>query len=135
MSEKANVDLVNRYIEEVWHDGNVRLLDELFAPDYRRHLSPADEPLDLEGQRERIVGFRAAFPDIRFRVEDIVADGDRVVFRAVLLGTHEGDFMSIAPTGRRISVALMDLVRIANGRFAEQWGGPDLWDILRQVDG
>ncbi len=132
MSEQ-NINLVNRYIEEVWHGGNVALLDELFTPDYRRHLSPADEPLDLEGQRERIVGFREAFPDIHFAVEDFVASGDRVVFRAVLDGTHEGEFQGIAPTGKRIAVSLMDMFRFEEGRFAEQWGGPDVWDIRRQL--
>lgn len=131
---RDNVERVKRYIEEVWHGGDVTLLDEMFADDYRRHLSPADEPLDREGQRERIVGFRAAFPDIHFSVEDIVASGERVVFRAVLSGTHRGDFMGVAATGRRISVALMDMVRFDDsGRFAEQWGGPDLWDIRRQL--
>lgn len=63
-----------------------------------------------------------------------MASGERVVFRAVLSGTHRGDFMGVAATGRRISVALMDMVRFDDsGRFAEQWGGPDLWDIRRQL--
>ena len=63
-----------------------------------------------------------------------MSEGDLVVFRAVLSGTHRGDFLGLAPTGRRFSCALMDMVRFdAEGRFAEQWGGPDLWDIHRQL--
>jgi len=84
-------------------------------------------------QEQRIIDFQAAFPDLHFTIEDLVAEGDRVVFRATMRGTHQGLFRDIAPTGRPIAVAVLDIVRVADGAFAEQWGGPDLLDLLQQL--
>ena len=84
-------------------------------------------------QQARVAAFRAAFPDLRFTLEDLVAEGDRVVFRATMRGTHRAPFRGVAPTGRRIEGTVLDVVRVEGGRFAEHWGGPDLWDVLRQL--
>jgi len=66
-------------------------------------------------------------------VEDIVAVGDRVAFRATIRGTHKGSFQNIAPTGKQVAVSALDIVRIENGRFIEHWGGPDLFSLLQQL--
>jgi predicted ester cyclase len=89
--------------------------------------------LDVDSQIERLVGFREAFPDVTIAVEDLIVEADRVAFRSTMRGTHLGEFAGIQPTGRQVTVALMDLIRIEDGRFAEQWGGPDLFDLLRQL--
>ncbi len=133
MTLEANKSLVRRYVEEVWNNGNASAVDNFFAPDYKRHLSPTEALLDGEGQRQRIVGFLAAFPDIRFDIEDVFGEGGLVTFRSTVSGTHRGEFQGIAPTGKRIEVSLIDVVRVEDGKFAEHWGGPDMLDLLRQL--
>ncbi len=133
MSAEENKALLRRYVEEVWQNGNIAALDDFLAPTYQRHVSPTAPPLTREGQTQRLTRFRAAFPDVELTVEDVLAEGDRIAFRSTIHGTHQGAFQGIAPTGIRITVALLDVVRIEKGRFAEQWGGPDLLDLLRQL--
>jgi steroid delta-isomerase-like uncharacterized protein len=129
----ANKTIVRRYLQEVWQKRNVEATEQFLAPDYRRHLSPTADPLTLEGQKQRLAGFHAAFPDIELILEDIFAEGDRVAFRSTIRGTHQGAFQGIAATGRSITVTLVDIVRVEGGKLAEHWGGPDLLDLLKQL--
>ena len=131
MSADSHRALVRRYIDEVWNGRQPAA--PFFAPGYRRYLAAMAPPLTGAQQQQRISDFQAAFPDLHFTVEDLVAEGDRVVFRAILRGTHQGLFRDIAPTGRPIAVAVLDIVRVEDGAFAEQWGGPDLFDLLLQL--
>lgn len=66
-------------------------------------------------------------------VEEVTAENDRVAFRSVIRGTHLGEFAGISPTGKQVVVGLLDVIRIENGRVVEQWGGPDLFDLFRQL--
>jgi predicted ester cyclase len=131
MSVDTNKALVRRYIEEVWHAGQPAL--PFFAPDYRRYVGPTSPPLSGAEQEERIRGFRAAFPDLRFAVESLIGEGDRVVFQCTLRGTHRGPFAGHAPTGRAMVIGLIDIVRIAGDRLVEHWGGPDLHALHREL--
>lgn len=133
MSSEDNKSLVQRYLDEVWQKGNLAAVDEFLAPHYRRYLSPTAEPLDVAGQKQRLAGFRAAFPDVRLTLEDIFAEGDRVAFRSTMRGTHQGLFLGLAPTGRSVTVSLLDVIRVENGRLVEHWGGPDLLSLAQQV--
>src|SRR5215472_14120109 len=98
MSE-ANKATVLRYLDEAWNKGNVDIIDELMAPNYARYLPGAAVPLDRAGQKQRILGFRRGFPDLRLEAEDMLAEGDKVAFRMLLRGTHQGEFQGIVPTG------------------------------------
>ena len=133
MAAEDNKALLARYITEVWDNANLEALWDFLSPGYVRHTSPDLPPLDLAGQIERLHGFRRAFPDITIEVEEVVAEDDRVAFRSTMRGTHEGEFAGLAATGRHVTVGLVDLIRIEDGRFAEQWGGPDVFDLLRQL--
>ena len=85
------------------------------------------------GQKELLVKFRAAFPDIQLTVEEIIAEDDRIAFRSTMRATHRGEFLGIAPTGKQVTVGLVDVIHIEKGKFTEQWGGPDLFDLLQQL--
>jgi steroid delta-isomerase-like uncharacterized protein len=122
-----------QYIEEVWNAGHPDAAERFLATDYRRYLSPTMESLDREGQINRLRGFRQAFPDISITVEDVVADDHHVAFRSIMHGTHHGPFLGVAPTGRTVTVSLLDMIRIEDGTFVEHWGGPDLHDLLKQL--
>lgn len=133
MTDADNETLLREYVQAVWggHDAQAAL--EFFAPEYRRHLSPTAEPLDAQGQIARLTGFMKAFPDVTLTVETVVADGDRVAFAGLMRGTHQGAFLGHEPTGKPFEIYLFDMVRIADGRIAEHWGGPDLHDLLKQT--
>jgi predicted ester cyclase len=132
-TQDHNKALIQRYLDEVWGKGNIAAADQFLAPDYKRYLSPVAEPLHLDGQKQRLAGFRAAFPDIHITMEDMVAEGDYVVFRSTMRATHQGVFQGLPPTGRRVTVTLLDVIRIENGMFIEHWGGPDLFDLVKQM--
>lgn len=131
--EEQNKSLIFRYLDEVWGKGNLAAVDEFLSPDYKRYLSPSSEPLNIKGQKQRLTGFRAAFPDVEITVEDIFAEGDRVVFRSTMRGTHQGIFQEIQPTGKSVAVGLLDVIRIEDGKFIEHWGGPDMLDLVKQL--
>lgn len=125
--------LVRSYIAEVWTKGNLDAVDIFLSPDYRRYLSPTTEPLLLDGQKQRIAAFRSAFPDIRIAIEDVFSEDNYVIFRSTMHGTHQGVFQGIQPTGKTITVSLIDIIRVEHGKFIEHWGGPDLFDLLQQL--
>jgi predicted ester cyclase len=133
MSIAENKELLARYVTEVWDEANLDAIRKFLSPAFERHLSPLLPAVDLEGQIERLAGFRSAFPDIAVTVEEVIAEGDRVAFRSTMRGTHSGEFAGIAPTGVPVTVGLVDVIRFEDGRFVEQWGGPDLFDMLRQL--
>lgn len=133
MSAEENKAIVRRYLEEAWMKGNLSVLDELMAPNYARYLPGQDTPLDREGQKRRIAGFRAALPDMDFLIEDLFAEGDRVVFRVKIRGTHTGTFMGVAPTGKQLVATAIDIARLENGKIVDHWGEMDMVGLMRQL--
>jgi predicted ester cyclase len=134
MSGDDNKALLKQYLKEVWEKQNPEAVRQFLAPHYQRYTSPVQEPLTLEDQIQRIRGFSSAFPDIQITVEQVFADGDYIAFHSTMRGTHEGPFLGIAPTGKAVTVTLIDIMRIENEKIIEHWGGPDLFDLLRQLN-
>jgi steroid delta-isomerase-like uncharacterized protein len=130
---EENKALLRRYVEAVWDQQNLEAIDDFLAPDYRRHPSPTAEPLTRAGQRQLLTQFRTAFPDARLTIDEIIAEGDRVAFRSTMRATHQGEFFGIPPTGKQVAVGLVDVIHIRNGKFVEQWGGPNLLDLVQQL--
>ena len=133
MSTEANKALIRRILAEVRDGWTQAAIDRFFTPDYRRHLAPTGPHLTREEQRARASRLRVAFPDADAALEDIVAEGDRVAYRLTIRGTHRGSFLGVAPTGRRVMVSFFAIVRIEDGKLAEEWGGLDQADLLRQL--
>src|SRR5690348_1187255 len=100
MSTETNKSIVRRFIQEVVNEGNLAFIDEIASPDFVEHAAPPGFPADREAIH-RIIGMqRTAFPDLRSSEEDLLADGDRVVYRGTLRGTHNGQLMGMPPTGK-----------------------------------
>jgi steroid delta-isomerase-like uncharacterized protein len=133
MSASENKALLTRYFEEVWEKKNPQAARQFLAPDYKRHTSPTTTPYSVEDQIQRLTGIRAAFPDIQVTVEEMVAEDGFITFLSTMRGTHQGDILGVPPTGKKVEVILLDMIRIENGKFVEQWGGPDFFDLLRQL--
>lgn len=123
-----NKALVRRLVEEAYNGGRLDVTDELVAGDFVGHdPSLPEEVRGPAGAKELIAGYRAAFPDIHVTIEDQIADGDRVVTRWSVKGTHQGELMGMPATGKQATVTGMTIDRIVDGRIAESW---DNWDTL-----
>ncbi len=137
MSEE-NKALVRRWFEEVWNRGRAEAIDEMFAEDGVAHglADASGEPLRGPASfRPFHRSFREAFPDIEVVVEDVIAEGDKVVARNTVTGTHRGEYLGLPPTGRTIAYSEIFIFRFANGRIAETWGVVDVFSQLRQLNG
>ncbi len=132
MSIADNKRLADRVWEEIWHQGDLERIDGLFAQDFVRH-DPGREIHGPEENRQFIQSFRTAFPDLRFTVEDQIAEGDKVCVRYRFQGTNSGAFQGRAPTQKQVVYSGILVYRIANGKIAEQWTEFDLMGLLRQL--
>lgn len=128
---EANIATFRRAIDEGWNQGNLEVVDELFAPDFVEH-QPGIAP-GREGVKGSIRALRAAFPDLHLAVEDAAAADDRVWLRLLGTGTHDGPFMGLPATGRRIDITVIDVVRVADGRLVEHWGVADRMSVAQQI--
>ncbi len=132
MSSAENKALVQRYFARV-NDGQLDTLgEELFAPEYQLHLDLATD-LDRSGTIGLIAKFLVAFPGLLHTIEDQFAAGDRVVTRIVVRGTHQGDLMGLAPTGKEVAFGAIYIHRIEDGRIVEQWVVSDRLGMMQQL--
>ncbi len=134
MSAEENKALARRVIEEMFNKGNLDVADELLAPDYVDH-DPA-MPEDIhgpEGFKQYVSGYRSAFSDLHIEIEEQIAEGDLVATRWTGTGTHDGELAGIAPTGKRVTLPGMEIVRISGGKLVEGWEGYDSMNLMRQL--
>jgi steroid delta-isomerase-like uncharacterized protein len=124
--------LLQRWID-VWHAGDLAAVDEFVTPDYVRHDPNVSEVCGPDAEKQLIAMYRAAFPDLRFAVEDMVAEGDKVVTRLTARGTHRGELLGIPPTGRAIAISAMEIYRFDGDKIAEQWVVGDVLGLLQQL--
>jgi steroid delta-isomerase-like uncharacterized protein len=131
----ANRALVRRFIEDFWAGGDLSRVEEFLAPDYIEHnLLPGQEP-GLEGYKRRFLALRAAFPDVRITIDDMLAEGDRVLARVTIEGTHLGPFLGQPASGRVVRMAAINVYRVADDHIVERWGVQDLHGLMRQISG
>jgi steroid delta-isomerase-like uncharacterized protein len=134
MSTEQNKVLVRQMVEEVFNRGNISLADKFLAPDFvEREELPPGVPRGREGVKQLTAMFRSAFPDFKATIDDIIAEGDKVVIRQTWTGTHKGEFMGMPPTGKRMSIGVIDIIRIAEGKFVEHWGQMDSMGMMQQL--
>ena len=126
----SQVEEVIRGIYEAINTGNLALLDKFVAPGYVEHSEGFQ---GVEPFKQQVAAFRAAFPDLRVTIDDLMIDGDRFASRTTVTGTHTGDLMGMPPTGRSISVEAVDLGRIENGQAKDRWGGLNMYSMLTQL--
>lgn len=128
-----NKAIARRFTEEVWNQGNLAAVDELFAPEYDRHLMESGQQPGREGLKKFIATFRTAFPDIQMTIEDQLAEGDKVMTRWRGRGTHRGDFQGLAPTQRPVTFEGISVAHIVNGQIVEAWGTWNTAGVLKQL--
>ena len=134
MSAEENKAVVRRMLDELFNKGNLDFAAEIIAPDFVEH--DPNMPEELHGPEEfkgYVATYRSAFSDIHIAVEDQVAEGDKVATRWMGTGTHDGELMGMAPTGRPVRVAGMDVSRITGGKIAESWSSYDMMGMMQQL--
>ncbi len=132
MSKQDNLTTMQRLGEAV-NSGNLDAFHEVFAPSVIDRDPASDQSPGPEGFIHFFTGFRAAFPDLNVSVEQLVADDDNVAIAYTITGTHQGDFLGVPATGRRIKARGMQIARFENGLIVERWGSSDQLGILQQI--
>ena len=131
MSAEEPTALAHRFHTDIFQGGDLAAADELCAPDFAWHTPGV--PQGAAGVKQMATLYRTAFPDLRLTHEDTVAAGDKVVIRWTVVGTHQGDFQGIPPSGRRISITGIDIFRVAGGKLTELWSNVDQLGMLQQI--
>jgi len=125
---------MSRIPEEIYNHGRLELAEEIFAADYIEHIPlPPDFPKGIPGLKAFVTMVRAAFPDFRYRIEDVFTSGDKMAMRVTAQGTHRGDFMGIAASGKQVSWTEIHIVRIQGGKLVEHWANLDQLGMLQQM--
>src|SRR3990172_6865501 len=124
MLSDTNKTVIRRFFEEVWNKGNLAVLNELIAKD---HVNSGPGtlpglPTGPEGAKQLVTVYRNAFPDIHFKIDELIAEGDKVVTRWTAQCTHKGELVGIPATGKSSTVTGINVDRIVNGKIVESWG-------------
>ena len=132
-SSEAAKAVVRRNTVEVQGRGNFEVFEELFAMDFVDHTPQPGRTADQNGAREFYHVLRAAFPDFHAEIHWQAADGDLVTTYKTYHGTHQGTFLGVAPTGRKIHFETVDAMRVRNGQITEHWGVANLFSLMQQL--
>jgi len=127
--------VVRRNTEEVQGKGNFDVFEELFADDFVDHTTQPGTSPDKAGVRKLYMYLRQAFPDFHAEIHWQLADGDRVTTYKTYHGTHEGTFLGVAPTHRKIQFETVDVMRVQHGKITDHWGVGNLLSLMQQIGG
>jgi predicted ester cyclase len=133
MHAEANKQVVRRFVDEYQTAANEQSFAELLHPEVVDRSRPPGIAEGAEGVRQQFEAFRAAFPDFHAVIHDQIAEGDKVVTRKVFHGTHRGELLGIAPTGREVQIEVIDIVRIEDGKIVEHWNVVDRLGLRQQL--
>jgi predicted ester cyclase len=129
--EEQNKQVV-RQVFESYNQQDIEKAEKLFSPKHIFHF-PGAPPMDWNSHKQFIVGLSKAFPDLHFKVEDILAEGDKVAYRLTVSGTHKGEFQGILPTNKKVSFTSTGISNIVDGKVAEDWVDADTMGLIQQI--
>jgi steroid delta-isomerase-like uncharacterized protein len=129
-----NKAMVRRLYEEVWNKRRVELVDELMSPSHAMHDNHLpDSGVGPEAYKRNVARFVTGFPDLRFTVEDMLAENDKVAVGWTISGTHKGEFRGISPTGRKVFVEGITINQIAGGKIMDSYVSWDALGLMQQL--
>ena len=132
---ETNKALVRRWFREVWNEGREATIDELFAEGGVAY-GLGDREAEVRGPAQLkpfVRNLRGTLPDLQISIQEIMAEEDKVMVRVLLEGTHSGSGLGVPPSGRRIRVAGIVVIRVSKGQFVEGWNSWDQLGLLRQI--
>jgi steroid delta-isomerase-like uncharacterized protein len=131
---EENKALIRRFVQEAFNQGNLDVADEVYAPRFFSYdPATSEEERRPEDVKQFVNMYRSAFPDGRTTIEDLIAEGDKVAYRWAYRGTHQGELMGIAPTGKEVTITGITIDRISGGRIEEEWNNFDQLGMLQQL--
>ena len=135
MSAEENKAVVRREMEELFNQGgNLDVADEIIAPNYVSYEPTSGEVRGIEGAKQFAATYREAFPDLQNTIEDMVAEGDKVVVRFRGRGTHQGETEAFGPpTGKRMEMTGITIKRLSDGKIVEAWTNFDALGMMQQL--
>ena len=133
MSHEANKEIARRLIEEDLNTGDPAMAEAVVHPHFVDHTNPPGMQEGLDGHQQILKLFRSAFPDVKWTIQEMLADGDKVAMRLVWHGTHTGSFFGIPATGKLVEVQGTHIVRIEDSKVIEHWGNDDDLGLMRQI--
>ncbi len=133
MSTEENKEIERRIVEEIYNKKNLAPTDEIIDTNWVYHGTGGMEFRGPEGFKQFVTMGITAFPDCHITIEDMIAEGDRVVDRFTFRGTHKGDFMGIAPTGKQVTFTGIVICRFAGGKEVEVWEVTDELGMMQQL--
>ena len=134
MSVEQNKEIARRLVEETFNRGNLGIIDELLVPNFIEHeILPAGIPSSREGFKQLVGMQLKAFPDTRATIDDLIAEGDKVVIRMTHAGTQKGEFMGMPSSGKHVSITIIDILRFDGGKIVEHWGLSDTMGMMQQL--
>ena len=132
MSTNAK-ETTRRFYEEIINQKNVQAIDRFCTADFVDHTPPPGRKGSLDATRQQFLELVTAFPDLRMTVQDQIAEGDRVVNRMLVRGTHKGEYMGMPGSGKTVEIGGIDIVRMVDGKAAERWGYFDELALMQQI--
>ncbi len=132
MSER-NKEFYRKFIDRVLNGRELAAVPEYVGPEFVDHRYPGQD--GIAGTQKFLGYVHQAFPDVHFKPEDVIAENDRVVVRFSIVGTHQGEFQGVKPTGRQARWSGINIARFSNGKMVELWGEADMLGLMRQLRG
>jgi predicted ester cyclase len=133
MGTEENKKLVRRYYKEIVSTGDVVGISEFISPEYTEVHEGIRHRIGIDGARDHIAGVRGTYPDLNLKVEQQIAEGEWVVSRVMMRGTHEGEWMEIRPTGKTVEIRAVNIDRVVEGRIVEHGGAANMLEPLLRI--
>jgi steroid delta-isomerase-like uncharacterized protein len=133
MTAQENKQRYADYIQAIFNEARFDKLAGYLADDYQIKDAPPGSASGAEGIRQVVTMFRSGFPDMVITLDEVIAEGDWVASKSTLRGTHEGEFLGVAPTGRTVNVTSLTMVKYRDGRLAESWVKNDVASLMQQL--
>lgn len=131
-------DLIRRFVEELWNERRLDVADAIFAKDCVTHQLRSGEPADgvprgPQAIKEHVMGWIASFPDLRFNIEQMLSEGDRVAMQLLMEGTHQGPWLGIPASGKKMQIRMFTIHRVVQGKIVEDWVLVESLGLFQQV--
>lgn len=132
-AEKANIAIVRKFFDMGPSKGDIAAADALLHPEFSLHTPLPTPGPAIEEMNTVITTCRAAFHGLHVTIDDIMADGNKVIARFTARGTHNGEFMSVPPTGKAITLTAIEIFRVKDGKIVELWGEVNMMGLMQQL--
>ena len=137
MSTSLTLEQMKKFVRDHFEDfvnnRNAAVIRKNMNPDFHDHDGPGGKTTDAAGDEQMMVGMYKAMPDLRLTIEDMIAEGDKVVARLTHTGTHQGAFLDLPPTGKHVSTTSIHIFRFADGQLVEHWASRDDLGLMQQL--